>query len=296
MTFANCVGGTAKLNTGFSIPMVGLGTYKIVGQDAITMATDAALKAGYRLFDTAKYYVNEPELGIALQELLPKYNLRREEVFITTKFFLAQTNNAEHARKMVDESLRNLRTEYLDLVLIHYPKANLSKNNDPRNPENRKDAYLELEKLKGEHKIRSIGVSNYEIKHIKEIQNFGQMMPSVNQVEFHPHFTRNELRDYCKREGIFFQAYSSLARNHPDLMSDSVIVETAKAHNSTSQLVLLAWALSLGIGIIPKSSNPERVIDNFKVVELKLTEEEIERITQLDRNKNYIRCDGWNVD
>ncbi|VIO86925.1 Uncharacterized protein BM_BM4305 [Brugia malayi] len=296
MAFTNCVGGTAKLNTGFSIPLIGLGTYKIVGQDAITMAVDAALKAGYRLFDTAKYYVNESELGIALQELLPKYNLKREEIFITTKFSLAEKNNSEHTRKMVDESLKNLRTEYLDLVLIHYPKADISKNNDPRNQENRKDAYLELEKLKDEHKIRSIGVSNYEIKHIKEIQIFGQMMPSVNQVEFHPHFTRKELRDYCKSEGIFFQAYSSLARNHPDLMSDSTIAETAKIHNSTPQLVLLAWALSFGIGIIPKSANPERVIDNFKVVGMKLTKEEIERITELNRNKNYIRCDGWNVD
>ncbi|VDK62599.1 unnamed protein product [Onchocerca ochengi] len=295
MTLINCVGGTAKLNTGFSIPMIGLGTYKIVGQSTITMAVDAALKAGYRLFDTAKYYVNEPELGIALQELLPKYNLKREEIFITTKFFLAETNNAEHARKMVDESLKNLKTEYLDLVLIHYPKADTSKNDDPRNPENRKDAYLELEKLKDECKIRSIGVSNYEVKHIKEIQSFGQMMPSVNQVEFHPHFIRSELRDYCKNEGIFFQAYSSLGRNHPDLMRDSVIVETAKAHNSEPQLVVLAWALSLGVGIIPKSSNPERVINNFKVIDMKLTKEEIERITELNRNKNYIRCDGWNV-
>ncbi|CAG9533900.1 unnamed protein product [Cercopithifilaria johnstoni] len=292
----NCLGGSAKLNTGFSIPMIGLGTYKIVGQDAITMAVDAALKAGYRLFDTAKYYVNEPELGIALQKLLPKYNLKREEVFITTKFFLAETNNSEHTRKMVDESLENLRTEYLDLVLIHYPKADVSKNSDPRNSENRKDAYLELAKLKDEHKIRSIGVSNYEVKHIKEIQNFGQIMPSVNQVEFHPHFIRNELRDYCKSEGIFFQAYSSLARNHSDLMSDFVVVETAKAHNSTPQLVLLAWALNLGVGIIPKSSNPERVIDNAKAVDIKLTRKEIERIMELNRNRNYIRCDGWNVD
>ncbi|VDK77578.1 unnamed protein product [Litomosoides sigmodontis] len=296
MNFANCAGGVAELNTGYSIPMVGLGTYKIVGQDAITVAVNSALKAGYRLFDTAKYYVNERELGIALQELLPKYNLKREDVFVTTKFFLAETNNAEHARKMVDESLENLRTEYLDLVLIHYPKADVCKNNDPRNSENRKDAYLELEKLKGEQKIRSVGVSNYEVKHIEEIQHFGQSMPSVNQVEFHPHFTRNELRDYCKNKGIFFQAYSSLARNHPDLMSDSVIVETAKAHGSTPQVVVLSWALSLGIGILPKSSNPKRVIDNFKAVDMKLTEEEVETITELNRNKNYIRCDGWNVD
>ncbi|VDN03396.1 unnamed protein product [Thelazia callipaeda] len=295
MAVMNCAGGSVKLNTGFSIPLIGLGTYKISGQQTVTAAVDAALKVGYRLFDTAKYYVNEPELGRALHELLPKYNLKREEIFITTKFFLAETNNAEHTRKMVDESLRDLQTDYLDLVLIHYPKASESKDDDPRNPQNRKDAYIELEKLKEEQKVRSIGVSNYEIKHIKEIQYFGKMMPSVNQVEFHPHFTRNELRDYCKCEGIFFQAYSSLARNHPDLIDDPTIVKIAAAHNSTSQLVLLAWALNLGIGVLPKSSSPKRVSSNFKAIDLKLTEEETKLIGKLDKNKNYIRCDGWNV-
>ncbi|MCP9265907.1 Aldose reductase B [Dirofilaria immitis] len=252
MTPTNFIVDTAKLNTGFSIPMVGLGTYKIVGQDKITIAVDAALKAGYRLFDTAKYYVNEAELGIALQYqtrvryfccgsdmhgTASKIQLEERRRFHHYKIFLAETNNADHARKMTDESLKNLQTKYLDLVLIHYPKANGSENNDPRNPENRKDAYLELEKLKNEHKVRSIGVSNYEIKHIKEIQDFGQMMPS---------------------------AYSSLARNHPDLMHDFTIVEAAKAHNSTPQLVVLAWALNLGVGIIPKSANSERIINNFK--------------------------------
>ncbi|VDN19410.1 unnamed protein product [Gongylonema pulchrum] len=238
MSLASCAGGVAKLNTGYCIPMVGLGTYKITGQQAVSAAVDAALQAGYRLFDTAKY---------------------------------------------------------LDLVLIHYPKADACENDDVRNPQNRMDAYMELEKLKDERKVRSVGVSNYEVKHIKEIENFGKMMPSVNQVEFHPHFTRNELREYCSTEGIFFQAYSSLARNHPDLMNEAKILEISEAHKCSPQLVLLVWALGLGVGIIPKSATPERVIDNFKVVNLKLTEQEINEISKLDRNKNYIRCDGWNV-
>lgn len=295
MSKTSCTGGVAELNSGFCIPMIGLGTYKIDGQEAVTTAVDAALKAGYRLFDTAKYYRNEYELGNALEDLLPKYNLKRDEIFITTKFFLAEANNAEHTRKMVDESLKNLRTEYLDLVLIHYPKADACKNDDPRNAQCRKDAYLELEQLKDEHKVRSIGVSNYEIRHIKEIQDYGKGRPSVNQVEFHPHFTRSELRRYCKSEGIFFQAYSSLARNHPDLMCDPKIIEIAATHNSAPELVLLAWAMSLGVGVIPKSSNPERVINNFKATVLELTNQEIEEISNLNRNKNYVRCEGWNV-
>ncbi|KHN87996.1 Aldose reductase B [Toxocara canis] len=295
MSLATVAGGVAKLNTGLPFPLVGLGTYKVTGQETITAVVDAALKAGYRMFDTAKYYHNEPELGNALQELLPKYGLKREDIYITTKFFPAAANNAEFARKMVDESLRDLKTSYIDLMLIHYPKAEACANDDPRNVVNRHDAYVELEKIKAEGKIRSVGVSNYEINHLEEIKQFGKMMPAVNQVEFHPHFTRQPLHDYCDKEGIFFQAFSSLARNHEDLIGDPVIVRVAEKHKTSPQLILLAWAHNIGVGIVPKSASPSRVIENFKVVDLKLSQEELDEISKLNRDKHYIRCEGWNV-
>uniref|UniRef100_F1L2U3 Aldose reductase B n=1 Tax=Ascaris suum TaxID=6253 RepID=F1L2U3_ASCSU len=295
MPLTNVPGGVVKLNTGFPFPLIGLGTYKVTGQETVTAVVDAALKAGYRMFDTAKYYRNEPELGNALQDLLPKYGLEREDIFITTKFFPSATNNKEFARKMVDESLRDLKTSYLDLMLIHYPKANDCANDDPRNVINRHDAYVELEKIKAEGKIRSVGVSNYEINHLEEIKAFGKMMPAVNQIEFHPHFTRQSLHDYCDKEGVFFQAFSSLARNHEDLIGDPVIKRIAEKHATSPQLVLLAWAHGIGVGIVPKSANPSRVVENFKVVELKLSQEELAEIGKLNRNKHYIRCDGWNV-
>lgn len=284
-----------ELNTGYKMPMVGLGTYKITGEETVRAAVDAALKAGYLMFDTAKYYRNERDLGIALEELLPKYNLKREDIFITTKFFPAVDNNVEHVRKMVKESLEFLKTKYLDLVLIHYPKADASANDDPHNAKHRKDCYMELEKCKAESMIRSVGVSNYEANHIEEIKGYGKMMPAVNQVEFHPHFTRDQLRDYCKKEGIFFQAFSSLARQNPDLIQDPVVQKIAASHNSTPQMVLLAWALGIGVGIVPKSANPDRIVENFQVVNFKLSDEELQSISKLDRNKHYIRCEGWNV-
>lgn len=295
MSLSKALGGVAHLNTGYVIPMIGLGTYKITGQQTVRDAVDAALQVGYRMFDTAKYYVNEPELGNALQELLPKHKLRREDIFITTKFFPSTDNNAEYSRRMVEESLGNLKTDYLDLVLVHYPKADASDNADPRNAQHRKDCYLELEKLKEEQKIRSVGVSNYEIRHIEEIKKFGKMMPAVNQVEYHPHFTRAELRDYCIKEGIFFQAFSSLARQNPDLIGDPTITSTALTHETTPQMVLLAWALAMNVGIVPKSSTPSRVIENFGVINLQLSPEEVKKIRTLNRDKHYIRCDGWNV-
>ncbi|ETN68578.1 oxidoreductase, aldo/keto reductase family protein [Necator americanus] len=260
--FQTVRGGAAKLNTGFYIPLVGLGTYKITG-DQVKPAVDAALSCGYRMFDTAKYYVNEPELGTALEELLPKYNLKRSDIFLTTKFFPDSNDPAAAARKLVMESLERLKTDYIDMVLIHYPKASEVDEKDERNPLHRKLTYLELEKLKDEGMIRSVGVSNFESRHIEEIKNYGKMMPCANQVEYHPHFTRDELKEYCEKEGIFFQAFSSLARQQPELIEDPVVVALAKKHNTSVPLVLLSWALSQGVGIVPKSSTPQRIIDNL---------------------------------
>uniref|UniRef100_A0A7I4YRQ2 Aldo_ket_red domain-containing protein n=1 Tax=Haemonchus contortus TaxID=6289 RepID=A0A7I4YRQ2_HAECO len=287
-------GGATKLNTEFYIPLVGLGTYKITGTQ-VKPAVDAALGSGYRLFDTAKYYVNEPELGSALSELLPKHGLSRSDIFLTTKFFPDPDDPAAAARRLVNESLENLKTDYLDMVLIHYPKAQTSGEKDEKNPIHRKLTYLELEKMKEEGKIRSVGVSNYESRHIEEIKNYGKMMPCANQVEYHPHFTRDELKDYCKKEGIFFQAFSSLARHEPALVNDPVVVDLAKTHNTTVPIILLSFALSQGVGIVPKSTSPQRIKENLEVTNLQLSEKEIELLHKLNRDQHYIRCYGWRV-
>ncbi|VDD87872.1 unnamed protein product [Enterobius vermicularis] len=292
----NVIGGVKKLNTGYVMPMIGLGTYKVVGQETVTAAVDAALKSGYRMFDTAKYYKNEAEIGNALKELLPKYNLKREDIFITTKIFPSRENNFLYVKEMVEESLTRLQVSYLDLMLIHYPKADASSNDDPRNADHRKECYLALEKYKGDNVIRSIGVSNYEITHIEEIKEFSSTIPAVNQVEFHPHFTRAKLKDYCDREGIFFQVgILSVYVFHPELINDPIVVKAAKAHDTSVPMVLLAWPLNIGVGIVPKSSNPDRVIENIKVADIKLTEDEVKEFSRLNKDKHYIRCDGWNV-
>ncbi|KAL6738481.1 hypothetical protein Aduo_012025 [Ancylostoma duodenale] len=292
--FQSVKGGAAKLNTGFYIPLVGLGTYKITG-DQVKPAVDAALSCGYRMFDTAKYYVNELELGATLEELLPKYGLKREDIFLTTKFSPDPNDPAAGARKHVMESLECLKTDYIDMMLIHYPKASELDDKDERNPLHRKLTYMELEKMKDEGLIRSVGVSNYESRHIEEIKAYGKLMPCANQVEYHPHFTRDELREYCKKEGVFFQAFSSLARYKPELIEDPAVVAMAKKHNASVPVLLLSWALSQGVGIVPKSATPQRIIDNFEVTNLMLDEDEIESLHKLNRDQNYIRCAGWLV-
>ncbi|EYC09643.1 hypothetical protein Y032_0059g2976 [Ancylostoma ceylanicum] len=229
------------------------------------------------------------------KELLPKYSLKREDIFLTTKFFPDPNDPAAGARKLVKESLERLKTNYIDMVLIHYPKASELDEKDERNPLHRKLTYIELEKLKDEGLIRSVGVSNYESRHIEEIKSYGKSMPCANQVEYHPHFTRDELKDYCKKEGIFFQAFSSLARQQPELIEDPAVVALAKKHNVSVPLVLLSWALSQGVGIVPKSATPQRIIDNLEVTNLTLDKDEIESLHKLNRDQHYIRCYGWRV-
>ncbi|KAI6187114.1 Aldo-ket-red domain-containing protein [Aphelenchoides besseyi] len=303
-------GPRVKLNSGHEIPLVGFGTYKITGQETIDKAVNAALEAGYRHFDTAKYYKNEPELGNAFEKLLPKYNLKREDIYITTKLWPAAEGNSEKIPEQVQESLKNLKTDYLDLVLIHYPKSDERENEDEKNAENRRDCWLALEKEHQKGIIRSIGVSNYEVRHMEELPAYQTIVPAVNQVEYHPHFQRRDIKEYCKKHGIFFQAYSSLGRQEPALVNDSVIVEIAKKYNTTVEVcialhlkqphinfqqILLAFATNQSIGIVPKSTTPERIRNNWKVLEVTLNEEDLKRLNSIDKDQHYIRCTPWLV-
>lgn len=294
MALQNVAGGTHVLNTGYHIPLVGFGTYKVTGENVLP-AIDAALSAGYRMFDTAKYYHNEKELGEAIKQLLPKHGLTRNDIFITTKFFPESEKALETCRGYVEESLKNLNTNYIDMYLVHYPKPNASENDDPKNAEYRRIAYEVLEEAQAAGKIRSIGVSNYEIVHLEELKTYSKVQPCANQVEYHPHFTRRDLHKYCKENQIFFQAFSSLARHEPALIEDPVVVELAKKHETTVPLVLLAWAIRQDVGIVPKSVTPARIAENFKVINVQLTSEEIESLSRLNKDQHYIRCTGWLV-
>ncbi|VDM76866.1 unnamed protein product, partial [Strongylus vulgaris] len=174
-------------------------------------AVDAALGAGYRLFDTAKFYYNEAELGLALE-----VHYHEEKGWWDSAALAIVTFPCN--------------IYYIDLVLIHFPKTKESEANDPNNAKHRRNTYKALET---NGLIRSIGVSNYEIHHLEEIREFGQDLPAVIQVEFHPHFTRDELRNYCIVNKIFFQAYASLARHNEELMEHEIVLNLAKKYSSS---------------------------------------------------------------
>uniref|UniRef100_A0A914W1T9 NADP-dependent oxidoreductase domain-containing protein n=1 Tax=Plectus sambesii TaxID=2011161 RepID=A0A914W1T9_9BILA len=284
-----------KLNTGHNIPLIGVGTYQITGPEAVRTTIDAAQAAGNRHIDTAKVYTNEKDIGNALKELMPKYNLHRSDIYITTKVFLNSEDSKKATREAVEESLQLLHIDFLDLVLVHYPRPSKVPSDNPANPALRRDCYQELEKLKDEGKIRSIGVLNYEIGRLEELNKYARIPPSVNQCECHPHFTRLPLRQYCHSNNIFFQAFSSLGKQNPKLIQDPVIAQIAQHHNTSVNLVLLAWALAQDIGILPKSQTPSRIKENFESTKVKLTDDEVQQISSLNCEQPYTMCDPWNI-
>jgi len=152
-----------------------------------------------------------------------------------------------------------------------------------------------FESFKDSGKVRSIGVSNFESQHIDALWDKVRHKPTVNQCEFHPHLTRRALVDYCRNKGLFFQAHTSLAKHSKLLYTDPTIVEIARKHNASIPQVLLAFAYQQNVGILPKSGNQQRIAENMHSLNLCLTEEEIEQLNRLERNKRYSDCDGWNV-
>ncbi|TMS37453.1 hypothetical protein L596_004382 [Steinernema carpocapsae] len=294
--FGSTRGGYVRLADGYEMPLFGLGTYKITSQKDMDRAVDAALKNGYRLFDTAYAYGNEKQLGEALQKMLPEYGLTLADVFITTKVpILNGSDKKERTYEVVCESLKKLQMEAIDLVLVHYPREWTGSDKNAKNKEDRMEVYQALEKCKEEGKVRSIGVSNYEIRHFQELLQECRFRPAVNQCEYHPFCCRKELVEYCRQQEIFFEAFTSLARQDPKLYENEVVTAIAESRKISVSHVLLSFALSQNIGVIPKSTNAERIADNIEVVGTKLTRAEIDDLLSLNKTHNYTDCSPWDV-
>ncbi|VDK77757.1 unnamed protein product [Cylicostephanus goldi] len=187
--------------------MIGLGISRIVGQESIDTSVHAALQAGYRLFDTAELYANEAELGNALEKSLPKAGLTREDIFITTKVQTKDGDATNWAEESIQGSLKRLKTNYLDMVLVHFPRDRYTGKDGSYgvNKKGRKEVWQKLEEFKDRGIIKSIGVSNYEVYHLVELFEYAKHRPVMDQFEFHPYFTRPTLKAFCERNGIFVQ-------------------------------------------------------------------------------------------
>jgi diketogulonate reductase-like aldo/keto reductase len=263
-----------RLNTGAEMPVIGLGTWNLAGEaEAVALM---ALKCGYRHFDTAKIYGTEREIGQALKQA----NMPREDLFITTKLWNSD-QGYDRALLAIDESLEQLGLEYVDLYLIHWPYVGGADGANKR-----KDTWRAMEDIYAAGKAKAIGVSNYEIKHLAEMETYAKVSPAVNQIEVHPFWYRRDLIEYCHEHGIVVTNYSPLVRKHH--MNDPVIAGVAKAHRKSHAQVLLRWGLQLGNVVIPKSSQTEHLRENINVFDFELTQNEMQQLAALNTNESVV--------
>ncbi len=257
---------TISLNNGTRIPQVGLGTWQVRDQNECEQAVLAALEVGYRHIDTAQIYQNEEFVGAAVA----KSGLKREDIFITTKIW----NGNQWPSKVepsLDESLRKLQTNYVDLLLLHWPITGL------RGP-----AWRKLEQVLAKGKARAIGVSNYTIRHLKELLKHATVKPVLNQVELHVFLQQPELVEFCKQNDIVVEAYSPLA--HGTNLDDPVLTELAKKHAKNVPQIMLRWCIQNGLVPIPKSTHKERLGENIALFDFELDASDMAKIKALDRN------------
>jgi diketogulonate reductase-like aldo/keto reductase len=254
-----------KLNNGQLMPIFGLGTWNLNGKTAYNTII-WALDSGYRLIDTAMIYGNEREIGKALIDS----NVPREEVFITSKVWNTD-QGYEPTLKAFNQSLRRLKLKYLDLYLIHWPATPL-----------RNESWKALEKIYDEGLVKSIGVSNFTIRHIKELLATASIKPVVNQFELSPFLYQKNLVDYCQGSEIVVEAYSPLTRGRR--LNSEILDKISSKYNKSAAQILLRWALQHNFIVIPKSSSKEHLIENAEIFDFYIQEPDMNILDNLNEN------------
>ncbi len=264
MTIKDCV----TLNNGVKMPLLGLGVY-LADNDNVVESVKWAVNAGYRHIDTAAIYENEKGVGRAIAEC----GVKREELFVTSKVWNSM-QGYDTTLAAFDTTMDDLGLEYLDLYLIHWPMPRIDKYID---------TYKALEKLYKDKRVRAIGISNFYEPWIKRVLDECEVVPAVNQVEFHPYIQHKELREYCKSKNIAFESYSTLARGA--VMKDETLIQIAEKYGKSVAQLVLRFALQLDIIVIPKSVHEDRIISNADVFDFEISAEDMKTIEGLDRNE-----------
>lgn len=255
---------------GHQIPQLGYGVWQ-VENDVTEDVVGQALAAGYRHIDTAHIYGNESGVGAALRAS----GLDRDDVFITSKLW-NDDHGYDATLKAFDATMENLGLDVLDLFLIHFPVPSKTLRVETWK------AFIELHK---QGRIRSIGVSNFRVEDLEELEAATGIIPVINQIELHPYFGQQQLREYHASKAIVTESWSPLGQGGGEL-TDPVIADIATAHGATPAQVIIAWHLALGLVVIPKSETPERIVANFESLDLRLSATEIAAISALDKGES----------
>ena len=257
------------LNNGIEMPILGFGVYQIQDTNECEQCVYDAIMAGYRLIDTAAAYMNEEAVGRAIK----KSGVLREELFITTKLWIQDTGY-ESTKKAFEKSLKKLQLDYLDLYLIHQPFGDVY------------GSWRAMEELYHERKIRAIGISNFQMDRLADLMIHNEVIPAVNQVETHPFCQQIESAKFMKENNVQIESWGPFAEGRNNMFKNKVLVSLAEKYNKSVAQVILRWLTQRGVVVIPKSVHKERIIENFNIFDFELSQEDMDKIAELDTKKS----------
>lgn len=272
------------LNNGLKMPILGLGVFQVPDKKECQESVYQAIKAGYRLIDTAASYMNEDAVGLAVQQAIEEGICTREELFITSKLWVQDMRTYEDAKQGIENSLKKSRLEYFDLYLLHQAMGDYFA------------AWRAMESAYKEGKLKAIGVSNFYPNILTNFCEIVEIKPMVNQVELHPYFIQENALETMKDYHVLPEAWAPLGGGRYNPFENEILLEIAKKYGKTVGQVLLRWNIQRGVVVIPKSTHVERIIENIDIFDFELNEDEMKQISSLDMGYSGTRTKHFDPD